>query len=176
MKKIFKAVLIINYSLLIINSVNAQFTKQDTLRGSNGPGRDWWDVMNYTLRITPDYNKKEISGICSISFDVIKPGKKKLMQIDLQEPMEILAVKAIDSPDSLKFKREKNIYWIDFGNKDFRTDNKGANAIMIQFRWQTNGSEATSMGWRLDLYKRCKGQTMDECCLPGPGSKCLVSM
>lgn len=134
MKKIFKAILIFNFSLLIINSINAQFTKQDTLRGSNGKGRDWWDVKDYTLRITPDYNKKEISGICSITFDVIKPGKKKIMQIDLQEPMEILSIKAIDSPDSLKFKREKNVYWIDFGDKDFKPDNKGANAIIIQFK------------------------------------------
>ena len=53
MNKIFKAILIFNFSLLIINSVNAQFTHQDTLRGSNGPGRDWWDVLIYNITCEP---------------------------------------------------------------------------------------------------------------------------
>ena len=88
MKKIFKAILIFNCSLLIINSVNAQFTHQDTLRGSNGPERDWWDVVKYNITVNPDYIKKEITGEVIIDFKTKATGKK-IMQIDLQEPMVI---------------------------------------------------------------------------------------
>ena len=87
MKNIFKAILIFNFSLLIINSVNAQFTHQDTLRGSNGPGRDWWDVMTYKIYVTPDYNTKSIIGSNEISFKVTKQPKNEMMQIDLQQPI-----------------------------------------------------------------------------------------
>lgn len=88
MNKIFKAILIFNFSLSIINSVDAQFTHQDTLRGSNGPGRDWWDVIRYNLTVNPDYVKKEIQGEVIIDFKTKATGKK-VMQIDLQEPMVI---------------------------------------------------------------------------------------
>jgi len=88
LKKIFKAILIFNLSLLIINSVNAQFTNQDTLRGSNGPGRDWWDVVRYNITVNPDYIEKEIRGEVTIDFKTKATGKK-VMQIDLQEPMVI---------------------------------------------------------------------------------------
>ena len=88
MKKIFKAILIFNFSLLFINSVDAQFTHQDTLRGSNGPGRDWWDVLRYNITVTPDYIKKEIQGKVFIDFKTKATGKK-IMQIDLQAPMII---------------------------------------------------------------------------------------
>ena len=88
MKKIFKAILILNFSLLSINSINAQFTRQDTLRGSNGPGRDWWDVLRYNIIVNPDYIKKEIRGEVTIDFKTKETGKK-VMQIDLQEPMVI---------------------------------------------------------------------------------------
>jgi len=88
LKKIFKAILIFNCSLLIINSVNSQFTHQDTLRGSNGPERDWWDVVKYNITVNPDYIKKEITGEVIIDFKTKATGKK-IMQIDLQEPMVI---------------------------------------------------------------------------------------
>src|SRR6188474_2087776 len=92
MYKIFKAILIFNFSLLIINSVDAQFTHQDTLRGSNGPGRDWWDVLVYKIYVIPDYDTKSILGRCEITFSVTKQSKPNLMQIDLQQPLVIDSV------------------------------------------------------------------------------------
>src|SRR5205809_2223343 len=89
MYKIFRAILIFNFSLLIINSVNAQFTKQDTLRGSNGSGRDWWDVMTYKIQVTPDYNTKSIVGSNEVIFKVTKQRKNGLMQIDVEQPLSI---------------------------------------------------------------------------------------
>ena len=120
MKKILKAIVIFNFSLLIINSVNAQFTHQDTLRGSNGPGRDWWDVKKYELRFSVDYNAKKIRGDNKIEFDIIKSGKDKKMQIDLQEPMKIEYIYDEENK-KISFTREGNVYWLDFDKKDFKS-------------------------------------------------------
>ena len=76
------------------------FTKADTLRGSNNENRDWWDVMRYDIKVKPDFEKKEIEGVCKITFrsnvdDHIFSEKKKYinpMQIDLQSPLIIDSV------------------------------------------------------------------------------------
>ncbi|MBC7947208.1 MAG: M1 family metallopeptidase, partial [Chitinophagaceae bacterium] len=65
----------------------AQFTKQDTMRGSVTPARAWWDVVRYDLEVTPDYDSKSIIGRTSMKFKKIKAGQT--MQIDLQAPMMI---------------------------------------------------------------------------------------
>ncbi len=124
MKKIFKAILIFNFSLLIINSVNAQFTKQDTLRGSNGPGRDWWDVIVYKINVAPDFDTKSIIGSNEITFKVTKQPKKGMMQIDLQQPLSIDNV-FLDGKKISKINREGNVYWINFEKKKFNTSGKG---------------------------------------------------
>jgi len=124
LKKIFKAILIFNCSLLIINSVNAQFTHQDTLRGSNGPGRNWWDVLVYKIYVIPDYDTKSILGRCEISFSVTKKSNTNLMQIDLQQPLIIDSV-FLDWK-KLKTTREGNVCWIDFGKTKFNiSTNRG---------------------------------------------------
>ncbi len=128
MRKILKTIAIINYLLIIISS-NAQFTKQDTLRGSNGPGRDWWNVKAYTINITPDYSKNAIKGSVSIIFGVLKTGKNKIMQIDLQQPLKIDRIEA--SAKIKKYWREGNVYFIDFGDKDFKRTLENSNVSTI---------------------------------------------
>ncbi len=92
MKHILRVLLIINYSLLIINYTEAQplkkqpvFTHADTLRGTYGPARDWWDVLKYDLHVKFNIGDSTISGWNNIQFKVLKNGDR--MQIDLQEPM-----------------------------------------------------------------------------------------
>ncbi|HEY5966633.1 MAG TPA: M1 family peptidase, partial [Chitinophagaceae bacterium] len=126
MKKLFKAILIFNFSLLSIYSVSAQFTHQDTLRGSNGPGRDWWDVMTYKIQVTPDYNTKSITGSNEITFKVKKQPKNGMMQIDLQQPLTIDNV-FLDGKKISKLKREENVYWINLGKNKLNTS--GADGI-----------------------------------------------
>ncbi|MCF6404604.1 M1 family metallopeptidase [Chitinophaga filiformis] len=50
----------------------------------------WWNLLKYTIEVTPDYRKKFISGNNNISFEVLNAGK--VMRISLQEPMTITAV------------------------------------------------------------------------------------
>lgn len=70
----------------------AQFTHADTLRGSNGPGRSWWNATHYDLSVKFDEKNKTISGCNVISFtSLVHPEKTiaRKMQIDLQEPLLI---------------------------------------------------------------------------------------
>lgn len=66
-----------------------KFTRQDTLRGSIGPERAWWDVLRYDIEVTPDYNSKYITGKTTIQFKVVADRRTDYMQIDLQQPLTI---------------------------------------------------------------------------------------
>ena len=94
------------------------FTSQDTLRGTITPGRAWWDLASYKIYVVPDYRSKTISGRNEISFDVNNDGKNKKMQIDLQQPMMIDSIVFNNQPLT-KYKRNGNVYIIDFGNFKF---------------------------------------------------------
>ena len=64
-----------------------KLTHADTLRGTYGPGRDWWDVLKYDLHVKFNIVDSTISGKNIIQLKALKPGS--LLQIDLQEPMII---------------------------------------------------------------------------------------
>ncbi len=92
MKQLIKACLIFTFYFLLFTSSEAQplnqkkvFTHADTLRGTYGPSRDWWDVLKYDLHVKFNIPDSTISGYNVIQFKVLKKGD--VMQIDLQEPM-----------------------------------------------------------------------------------------
>ncbi|HMH24644.1 MAG TPA: M1 family metallopeptidase [Puia sp.] len=87
-----------------------KFTHADTLRGSINPERAWWDVVHYSIAVTPDYDKKFIKGSNEIRFRVLQSGKT--MQIDMQEPMKIVSI--IWKGAALKFVREGNAFHVQF--------------------------------------------------------------
>jgi aminopeptidase N len=110
----------------------SQYTHQDTLRGSVGAGRSWWDVKKYELSVIVDITSKSIRGTNLITFDVTIPGKHKLMQIDMQRPMEIEKIEYVNRKyEQLSFKREGNVYWVDFGETVF---DDAPQKINIQFK------------------------------------------
>ncbi len=88
-----------------------RFTRQDTLRGSIGKGRMGWDVLRYDISIKPDLASKTITGKNTITF---YDTGARLMQIDLQEPMEIDSV--VSDGKLLPQTREGNVYWVEFRN------------------------------------------------------------
>jgi aminopeptidase N len=75
--------------LAIGKSCPAQYTHQDTLRGTIGPERAWWDVLHYDLSVTPDYANKSITGRTTIQYKVLPNQKSDYLQIDLQKPLKI---------------------------------------------------------------------------------------
>src|SRR5687768_14242477 len=87
-----------------------RFTRQDTLRGTITPERAWWDVTHYDISVEPEISNKTISGLVVLSFKVTSPGR--LMQIDLQQPMEIRTLKWKDQ--ALAFTRDSNVFFVEF--------------------------------------------------------------
>lgn len=117
--------MILMWYLLIANTTFA-FTHADTLRGSNGRGRDWWDVKKYDLSVVFDTASKSIIGRNNISFSIIKKPTDSL-QIDLQEPMIIDSVYLVEQIylrgyveaetdtiiyTKLDYKKEGNVWWL----------------------------------------------------------------
>ena len=84
------------------------FTRQDTLRGSITPEREWWDLTYYHLDIKVDPEKKFISGKTSVHYKVLKAHN--ILQIDLQEPLKI--TKALQNGQELEIKHDGNAHFI----------------------------------------------------------------
>ena len=103
-------------ALISINISTAQnllsekpsFTRQDTLRGSITPEREWWDLTYYHLDIKVDPDDKFISGKNTIQYKVLK--NQSVIQIDLQPPMKLL--KAVQNGKDLQIKHDGNAHFI----------------------------------------------------------------
>lgn len=132
-----KTILITLWYLLLANTTFA-YTRQDTLRGSNGAGRNWWDVQRYELSITFDTVNKSISGYNDITIHVTgKPSP--VLQIDLQEPMQVDSI--VHRNSNLKYTRDGNVYWITGvdswqGSNTFRVYYHGSPRIAKMPPWE----------------------------------------
>src|SRR4028118_1195711 len=77
-------------------------SRQEMLRGSVTPEREWWDVLHYHLKVEFLPETKRLKGSNAITFKTLKAGNK--MQIDLQPPLTI--TKVTHGESQLKFERE----------------------------------------------------------------------
>ena len=93
-----------------LSAQTSDITRQETLRGSVTPEREWWDVLHYHLQVEFLPETKRLKGSNTIAFKTLKPGNK--MQIDLQPPLAVTKVTHGDA--QLKFEREGNVYWVMF--------------------------------------------------------------
>lgn len=94
MKQLIKACCLFTFYFLLFTLAEAQplkplkpFTHADTLRGTYGPSRNWWDVLKYDLHVKFNIDDSTISGYNAMQVKVLKKGTT--MQIDLQEPLTI---------------------------------------------------------------------------------------
>ena len=124
-----------------------QFTHADTLRGSNGPGRAWWNATKYDLHITFNFSDSSISGYNAISYKVIDKKHPDFFQVDLQEPMIIDSViletgteKFPLNRKQLSFTREGNAWFVYLKSKNPLLDKHDPNEIMLT----TNSSKTSS--------------------------------
>src|SRR3954468_3562782 len=85
------------------------YTHADSVRGSNGRARAWWDATFYDLHVTVNPADSSVRGWNTIHYKVLKqsPG---IMQIDLQQPLDA---------DSIK------------QGKDYMTMRRDGNALMV---------------------------------------------
>ena len=113
-------------------------TRQDTLRGSITSERSWWDLTYYHLDIKVQPEKKYISGSNTVGYKVLE--SKKLMQIDLQEPMKITSITS--KGKKLKFFREGNAYFIKMNKKQ-----KVGEVNYIKINYEGNPKVAIRAPW-----------------------------
>ncbi len=95
------------------------FTHADSLRGTYGASRDWWDVLKYDLHVKFNIKDSTISGYNVIQFKVLEKGA--VMQIDLQEPMVLDSVKCYIKSNMVNlsgifFRKDGNSYFISTPN------------------------------------------------------------
>jgi aminopeptidase N len=83
------------------------FTHADTLRGSNGPGRVWWDATFYDLHVAVSPADSSIHGWNAITYRALKPSAE--MQIDLQVPLEVDSM--VQSGKRVTYRRDGNAFF-----------------------------------------------------------------
>ena len=119
-------------------SEKTEFTRQDTLRGSITPEREWWDLTYYHLDIKVDPENKFISGKNTIQYKVLE--EDSIMQIDLQPPMELL--KAVQNGQELKIKHDGNAHFISL------PDNQNVDEVNeLIVHYQGHPREAVKAPW-----------------------------
>ena len=92
-----------------LQAQSGSFTRADTLRGSDGPARTWWDVTFYDLHTTIDLANQRIEGWNRITYRVLDPATE--MQIDLQMPMEIDSI--VQEGQEVEYRRDGNAFFVE---------------------------------------------------------------
>ena len=110
LKIVVIAVFLVQFGATSLFAQTGNITRQETLRGSITPEREWWDVLYYHLKVEFIPQTRRLKGSNVITFKTLKPGSK--MQIDLQPPLAI--TKITHGASELKFEREGNVYWVMF--------------------------------------------------------------
>ena len=84
-------------------------SRADSLRGAiDSPGRRWWDVTFYDLRVTISPSDSSIAGYNGITYRVLQPGSE--MQIDLMEPLQVDSM--VDGNGrAVPFRREGDVFF-----------------------------------------------------------------
>jgi aminopeptidase N len=146
--KVFYLLLLMNVQLKAQLMVPKEvFTRADTLRGSNGSGRSWWDATKYDIHVKFNIADSTISGYNIIKLKTLKKGKS--IQIDLQEPMIIDSI-GIESSSIPEMKRSATKRtFILLKNEEIRKD---GNAWFIN----TNNNNSTIQ--QLTIYYHGKPQ------------------
>lgn len=93
-----------------------EFSRQESLRGTNNEFRNWWDVKRYDIEIEPIFIKKFLKGKNNITFKVVSTPKEPIIQIDLQEPMQLNQA-FLNGEKLTKVEREGNVYFLTLDKK-----------------------------------------------------------
>ena len=125
------------------------------LRGSNSEFRNWWNVLHYNLVITPDFDKKFISGTLTMEYEIKTASEDQIMQIDLQEPMMIKEiVQLAKSPKNDQTLQEYPIskqHWQRNGNAFFidlkQLPVKDNDELFLKFYFEGNPKIARNAPW-----------------------------
>jgi aminopeptidase N len=84
------------------------YTHADTLRGTNGTARAWWDAAFYDLHVTVMPADSSIRGWNAITYRVLKPNTE--MQLDLQTPLEVDSM--VQDAKRVTYRRDGNAFFV----------------------------------------------------------------
>jgi aminopeptidase N len=91
-----------------------EFTRADTLRGSNTPERAWWDAEFHDLHVSVDPADSSIDGRNTIHYRALGPAAAAesgpVMQIDLQQPLVVDSI--LHGAKRLEFRRDGNAFFV----------------------------------------------------------------
>jgi len=154
-----------------------ELSRQDTLRGSITPEREWWDLTFYHLDVKTDPADSSLNGSVLIRYDVLKPHD--LMQVDLQPPLEISRITQ-DGKD-LEFVRDGNAWFVKLTKEQLRGASNEIRVFYggkpkvsrrppwddgLTWTYDSNGTPfyATScQGGGASIWWPCKDHMYDEC-------------
>lgn len=94
----------------------------------------WWNLLHYSIHITPDYNRKYIKGINEIRFSALQSGDT--MEIQLKHPMMIS--KVYWNNIELKYRQRNGSYYIAFPETLKKGD---SNTVTIHFEGKPTESK-----------------------------------
>lgn len=146
--KWFRLILLVS---IINHSLAQSFTKADSLRGTYGASRNWWDVTFYNLQVTLNPTRKLISGKNTIYFKTLTQGNT--FQIDLQIALKVDSI--IFHQKNMAVKNEFNAWFISL---PFNELNQQNDSVTIYY----SGSPRTAkmppwdggLIWRKDQQQR----------------------
>ena len=169
-------VCLVAISTSVVNGQSAKFTHQDTLRGTITNERIWWDLTFYHLDVKVNPSDSSLKGQNTIRYKVLAPIQR--MQIDLQEPMRIS--KIVQDGQSLDFKRDGNVYFIDLSKQqivgnfnEINIDFEGKPKVSVRppwsggLSWKRDANNnplivTTCQGDGASLWWPCKDHQYDE--------------
>lgn len=105
------------------------YTHADTLRGSNGPARAWWDASFYDLHVRVTPADSSVRGWNGITYKVLKPAQE--MQIDLQTPLVIDSI--VQDRKKLTSRRDGDAFFVTLKAAQRTGD---AKTIMVYYHGQ----------------------------------------
>jgi aminopeptidase N len=100
--------MILLIALALVAQDTTRYTRADTLRGSNGPARAWWDVRFYDLHVRVDPADSSLAGWNRILYRVVHPARE--LQIDLQQPLEVDSI--VQDRRKLTYRRDGNAFFV----------------------------------------------------------------
>jgi len=122
----------------MVSILSAQFTKQDSLRGSITPERAWWDLNYYHLDISVKPDDKWIKGSNTVEFTALREGN--IIQIDLQQPLKI--TEAVYMGESVNVVKEGNAHFIHLTETLQKGDHRG-----VIIKYEGKPKEAIRPPW-----------------------------